>query len=148
MNKRCREDEPGTTSNKSSQWSERELNSWSPDIKSGALSTQPRCLLDIRIIRITNNCKHASHERASYFPNVSFIIFFWWNLNLINLLHCTFSCFTNPLRKHHRLFRIKLNFALTVFLTAQVVQKSHRPRTLFDLMIGTLKEKKKLKMIV
>ena len=41
-----------------------------------------------------------------------------------------------------------MNFALTVLLTAQVVQKSRPPRTLFDLMLGTLKEEKKLKMIV
>ena len=36
--------ERGTTSNKSSEWSERDLNTGSPDFKSGALTTRPRCL--------------------------------------------------------------------------------------------------------
>ena len=36
--------EPGTTWNKSSQWSEQDPNSGSPDFKSSSLTTRPHCL--------------------------------------------------------------------------------------------------------
>ena len=42
--KRSRGVEPDTTWNKSSWWSGRDLLSGSPDFKSGALTTRPRCL--------------------------------------------------------------------------------------------------------
>ena len=37
--------EPGTTGNKSSQSSAKDLNSWPPDCKTSALIIQPHCLL-------------------------------------------------------------------------------------------------------
>ena len=43
--KRDRGFELGTTVNKSSWWSERDLNSGPPNCKSSALNTRPRCLL-------------------------------------------------------------------------------------------------------
>jgi len=42
--KRSRGVEPRTTWNKSSWWSELDLNSGSPDFKPGTLTTRPRCL--------------------------------------------------------------------------------------------------------
>ena len=47
--KRDRGFELGTTVNKSSWWSERDLNSGPPNCKSSALNTRPRCLLKKRI---------------------------------------------------------------------------------------------------
>ena len=50
MYKRSRGVEQRTTSNKSSQWSERDLNSRSSDFKSGALTTRPHCLTNLVLL--------------------------------------------------------------------------------------------------
>lgn len=58
MYKRCRGVEQGTTSNKSSWWSERDLNSEFPDFKLGARTTKPRYLLQQQSRRLNETKLH------------------------------------------------------------------------------------------
>ena len=78
--KRCGGVEPRTTWNKSSQWSERDLNSGSPDFKSGALTTGPRGLQQLQQPEIIGNGDNISFSPGGEI-NLCAYLFKIWNFH-------------------------------------------------------------------